>query len=224
VTTIYPPIPDAYRDGDGAAFRQRHGIDPAAPCIVAVGNVTRGRGQDLLIEALPTIRSQVPGARCVVVGPTFARPKDIAFYRTLAALCRERQLADAVTFTGEETRIADAYAAASVVVNPARTPESFGRAACEALAAGRPVISTRVGAVPEALSDDGPARLVPPEDPAALAGAVIGILREPGLAERRVREDGPTVLRRFAPERSMAAFHEVVGRTISGPPLPQAEP
>jgi GT2 family glycosyltransferase/glycosyltransferase involved in cell wall biosynthesis len=216
-TTIYPPIPNAYGGGDAAAFRARHGIHDATSCILTVGNVTRGRGQDLLIEALPAIRQAVPGAQCVIVGPTFDRPKDVAFERALVELCRERGLTDAVTLTGEETRIADAYAAASVVVNPARTPESFGRVACEALVAGRPVVATRVGAVTEALSEDGRTRLISPEDPAALAAAVIATLRDSALSEPSVREDGAAVLRRFAPESSMAAFREVIQRVA---PIP----
>ena len=155
----------------------------------------------------------------MIVGPTFARPKDVAFERALVERCRERGVTDAVTLTGEETRIADAYAAASVVVNPARTPESFGRVACEALVAGRPVVATRVGAVTEALSEDGRTRLIPPEDPAALAAAVIATLRDPALGDPGVGEDGASVLRRFAPESSMAAFREVIQRVA---PIPAA--
>jgi glycosyltransferase involved in cell wall biosynthesis len=218
VRTIYPPIPDAYGGGDATAFRARHGLDPEASCILTVGNVTRGRGQDLVVEALPTIRSAVPGASYVIVGPTFPRPKDIAFRRALVELCDELGVGDAVTLAGEESRIADAYAAASVVVNPARTPESFGRVACEALAAGRPVVSTRVGAVPEAL-DDASAPLVRPEDPAELAEAVIRTLREPELSARLASRGRETVLGRFAPEHSMAAFREVVASRVSAPVL-----
>src|SRR5206468_5367980 len=189
VTTIYPPIPNTYGGGDGTAFRDRHDIDEATSCIVTVGNVTRGRGQDLLIEALPAIRQAVPGARCVIVGPTFARPKDVAFERALVELCRERGLTDAVTLTGEEALIDDAYAAASVVVNPARTPESFGRVACEALVAGRPVVATSVGAVPEVLDGSPGAELVPPGDASAIAEAVAATLAD-AEAPRRARAGG----------------------------------
>jgi glycosyltransferase involved in cell wall biosynthesis len=211
VKTIYPPIADVYTGGDGAAFRRRYGIDPNARCIVAVGNVTRPRGQDVLIEALARIRPMFPDVCCALVGSTFARPKDVAFETSLRELARDRGVADAVVFSGEEPQIADAYAAAAVVVNPARThPESFGRVACEALAAGRPVISTRVGAVPEVLGAVPGALLVPPGDPASLASAVIGVLRDPELAGEQAQKGGKEVLRRFAPDRSLEAFQQVV--------------
>jgi N-acetylglucosaminyl-diphospho-decaprenol L-rhamnosyltransferase len=214
LVTIYPPIADAFRGGDGDAFCDRYEIPAAASCIVTVGNVTPGRGQDLLIEALPVIRAAVPGVHCVIVGPTFQRPKDIRFEAALRELARERGVAAAVTFTGAVGHIADAYAAAAVVVNPARTPESFGRVGCEALAAGRPVVATRVGGVREALPHGGAVRLVPPEDSAALGDAVIGFLLDSDGAKAATRAAAAEVLARFAPERSLDAFREVVGTVL----------
>ncbi|HMC06110.1 MAG TPA: glycosyltransferase [Solirubrobacterales bacterium] len=214
VTTIYSPIANGYGDGDADAFRRRHGIDPSAACIVAVGNITRGRGQDLLIEALPAIRQSFPRARCVLVGPTFARPKDAAFERFLRELARDRGVEDAVTFAGTENRIADAYAAAAVVVNPARAPESFGRVACEALAAGRPVVATRVGAVPEVLDGVPGAELVPPEDPTQLVEAVAATLTDAD-APGRAHAGGETVRKRFSAERSLEDFRRVIAGVIA---------
>ena len=86
VTVMYPPIPANHAGGDAAGFRRRHGIGPDEPCILAVGNLTPGRGQDVLLRSLPSIRSEVEGARLVLVGPTFDRPKDIAFEAELRAL------------------------------------------------------------------------------------------------------------------------------------------
>ena len=214
VTTIHPPIDGSYGDGDGAAFRRRHGISPEDSCIVAVGNLTPGRGQDVLLEAMPAIRRALPGARCVLVGPTFDRPKDAAFERSLRHLARDRGLAGAVTFAGTEKRIADAYAASAVVVNPARAhPESFGRVACEALVAGRPVVATAVGAVPEVLDGVPGVELVPPGDPAALATAVTAAATDPD-GPRRATLGGEMVRERFPEERSLEAFRRVVGGLV----------
>jgi GT2 family glycosyltransferase/glycosyltransferase involved in cell wall biosynthesis len=214
VTTIYSPIANEFGGGDGDAFRRRHGIDPGAACIVAVGNITRGRGQDLLIEALPAIRRSLPDARCVLVGPTFDRPKDVAFEASLRRQACDRGLDEAVVLTGADRRIADAYAAAAVVVNPARThPESFGRVACEALVAGRPVVATRVGAVPEVLDGIPGVELVPRGDAGSLAAAVTATLADPDAA-RRARLGGEVVRERFAEQRSLESFQRVIGELI----------
>ena len=119
--------------------------------------------------------------------------------------------------------IEDAYAAASVVVNPARY-EAFGRVAFEALLAGQPVVSTSVGAVSELLRDGVDALLVPSERPQALAAAVTRILSDGDLA-RRLAESGkarvqaelaPSSIhcRRFKPRSTSCSIHvaELCGR------------
>jgi glycosyltransferase involved in cell wall biosynthesis len=212
VPVAYPPIADAYTGGDGGEFRRRHGIPDGAPCVVAVGNLTHGRGQDLLVEALPAIRRSHPTAHCAIVGVPLPRDKDVAFAEGLPRLARELGVGGAVRLTGYVSRVADAYAAADVVVSPARVPESFGRAACEALAAGRPVVAAHVGAVPEVLRHGKTALLVPPENPDAVAVAVTRLLDDPGAARRLAEAGRRDVLDRFAPERSSDVFRDVIER------------
>ena len=210
VTVMYPPVPTSYADGDAEGFRRRHGIAPDEPCILTVGNLTPGRGQDVLLRSLPSIRSAVEGARLVIVGPTFDRPKDVAFEAELRALAKELGVSPAVTFTGYERDMAGAYAAATVFVNPSRThPESFGIAACEALVAGRPVVATRVGAVPEVLDGVTGVALVPPGDPGSLARALVATLEDPGASSRALA-GGAAIATRFTPERSLATFRRAV--------------
>jgi GT2 family glycosyltransferase len=213
VAVVEPPVSARYADGDGAAFREGNGIEAGDRVILAVGNLSRGRGQDLLIRALPRIRQAVPGARLVLVGRTFPRAKDQAYEATLRALVRERGLEAEVTIAGEVADIASAYAAADLLVNPVRVAESFGRAACEALVAGVPVVSARVGAVPEVLAGLPGVAFVSPGNVRALAAAVIDVLgSEEAIAQ--AREAGPIVLERYSEERSLAAFKEIVERLL----------
>jgi glycosyltransferase involved in cell wall biosynthesis len=215
VTIAYPPIPDAYGGGDGASFRRAHGIAPSDRCVIVVGNLTQGRGQDLLVRALPAIRRAFPATHCAIIGAPFPRAQDLAFADRLQRLTRELDIASSVTLTGFVDEIADAYAAADIVVNPARAPESFGRAACEALVAGCPVVATRVGAVPEVLRDRETAVLVPPVSPEALAAAIVGLLEDPSRAERIAAAGRRDVLRRFGPERSREAFRRAIDRIVA---------
>ncbi len=182
VTTIHPPIGGRYVKGDGDRFRRTHGILADKPLIVAVGAITHGRGQDVLIRALPRIRRSLPDAHLAIVGEPHPRELDREYARNLARL-GDALVPGAVTFTGFEEQIEDAYAAASVVVNPARY-EAFGRVAFEALLAGQPVVSTSIGAVSELLRDGVDALLVPSERPRALAAAVARVLSDGDLARR----------------------------------------
>jgi glycosyltransferase involved in cell wall biosynthesis len=223
VTIAYPPIRDAYGDGDRAGFRDTIGIPADEPCVVAVGNLTRGRGQDVLIRALPEIRSELPSARCAIVGSPLPRRKDLAFAAELPEIARELGVEGAVAFVPSVERIADAYAAADVFVNPVRVPESFGRASCEALVAGRPVVATRVGAIPEVLEDAETALLVPPDDPEALTAAVVKMLLDRDYAERIVGAGRRDILDRFSPDRARAAFKRVISDVTSRSPRPEAQ-
>jgi len=76
------------------------------------------------------------------------------------------------------------YRAADVVVVPSVWPEPLSRVLMEAMRFGRAVVATRVGGSPELVEDGVTGLLVAPRDPAALAGAVAGLLRDP---ERRAR-------------------------------------
>src|ERR1700710_1886089 len=96
--------------------------------------------------------------------------------------------------------IADLYAAVDIVVNPARFAEPFGRVAPEALVAGRPGVATTVGAGPWGVREGGDAVLVRPDDPGALASAVIDLAADPERARRLVATGGPRMLAEFGYE------------------------
>ena len=222
---VPPPIPDAFAGGDGDGFRRRHGIPSDAPLVLAVGSLSAGRGQDVLLESIGRVRERRPATACAVVGVPFQREVDLAYERRLRRVAAGLGggMAPAVIFCGYEPRIADAYAAATMVVNPARSPEAFGRVCCEALAAARPVIATGVGAIPEVLKNGETAELVPPDDPQALAEAIASLLSDPDRARARAEAGRRDVLERFAPERSLASFKRQVTTVMLSavePPAP----
>jgi glycosyltransferase involved in cell wall biosynthesis len=215
VTTISPPIGSSYADGDGERFRRTHGIPADVPLIVAVGAITHSRGQDTLVHALPAIRRLIPDAHLAIVGEPHPREVDREYARSLARFS-DSLAPGAVTFTGFEEHMGDAYAASSVVVNPTRY-EAFGRVAFEALRAGRPVVATSVGAVPEVLRDGVDALLVPSERPGALARAIATVLTDDDLARRLVDSGGARARAELCPSASLAAFSAEVNRLVEPP-------
>lgn len=212
VTTINPPIGWRYARGESNRFRDRLGISADAPLIVSVGAITHGRAQDVLIRALPHIRSVVPDAHLAIVGEPHQREVDREYARELARMASE-VAPGAVTFPGFEERVEDAYAAASVVANPSRY-EGFGRVAFEAALANRPVVSTSAGAIPEVLRDETDALLVPPDSPEEVAEAVVRVLEDRELGSRLALSGGTRARAEMSPAGSLAAFQATISESL----------
>jgi glycosyltransferase involved in cell wall biosynthesis len=167
-----------------------------------IGRLDRQKGWDVLCEAAPLIRRELPDARFVVIGEGPERDR----------LDRLGQAAG-VSFPGYLERAARYAAGFDVMVIPSRY-EGFGLVAVEAMLVGVPVAASAVGGLPEVVGDAG--ELVPPGDAAALAAAVVRLAR-PGKdvverARRRAAE-------RFGRSR-MAEETLSVWRTASGAQLP----
>ena len=129
---------------------------------------------------------RIPDALFLMVGST--AKDDVA--APLRDLMRAPSgVEDVVRFTGYVDDMPSLYAAIDVLAAPSRT-EGFGLMLVEAMAAGVPIVATSVEAIPEVVGD-GPALLVPPSDPAALAGAIDRVLGDrdaaAAMADRRPR-------------------------------------
>jgi GT2 family glycosyltransferase len=214
VDVVYPPIADQSA-GDGTGLRERHGIAADAPLIAAVGALTEGRGQDLLVAAMPALLARHPAARCLIVGEAFPRPQDLAYGDRLGSQIAALGLSDAVVLAGRVKEIADVYVAADAIVNPVRASESFGRVAFEAATAGTPAVVTRVGANEELLEGGASALTVPPEDPAAIADAVDRLLSDPALGAALAAGAREIVDEHLRPEQSLAAFRRAVAASLA---------
>ena len=130
------------------------------------------------LRAFAQVRGALPQARLLVAG---TGPEEGALKR----LAAELGIADAVEFAGRLERdvMARRLRDSHVAINPSLA-DNMPNSVLEALASGVPVVSTRVGGVPYIVEDGETALLVPPRDPAAMAQAVLRLLREPALAAR----------------------------------------
>jgi glycosyltransferase involved in cell wall biosynthesis len=156
---------------------------PTGGGLLCVGAVTRTKGHDVLVAAL----SEIPDLqwRCTCVGAATADP---GFVDQLRARAADAGLSDRLTFTGPLVGpdLEAAYRSADALVLPSRT-ETYGMVVGEALAHGLPVIASDTGGVREALghTPEGlPGVLVPPDDPALLAGALRRWLDDPDQRAR----------------------------------------
>ncbi|MFE3646624.1 glycosyltransferase family 4 protein [Streptomyces sp. NPDC059152] len=170
----------------------RPGADPAplapgtdgAGGLLCVASVTPRKGHHRLVDALATV-TDAPWT-CTFVGGTRQDPDCVT---QLHARIGELGLADRIGVAGPRTgaALAACYAAADLLLLASYT-ETYGMVLTEALARGIPVLATAVAGVPEAVgrAPDGsvPGLLVPPDEPAALAGALRAWFDDPELRRR----------------------------------------
>jgi glycosyltransferase involved in cell wall biosynthesis len=156
--------PAATRAARGPSARQALGVPPDGPLCVAVGNLYPVKDHATLVRAL----AELPGARVAIAG----RGDEEANLRRLAA---ELGVADRLHLLGLRDDVDTVLAAGDVFVQPSRS-EGLPLAVLEAMAAGLPVVATRVGGIGEAVADGETGYLVPPAEPPALAAALRKVL------------------------------------------------
>jgi glycosyltransferase involved in cell wall biosynthesis len=148
--------------------------EPDAAAFVSVGEMRRLKGTDVLIEAVALLAERGRDASLVLVGPG-----DPAEFRALAEACG---VAGRVAFR-PPMPVREALALGRIAVVPSRA-ESLPYVALETIAAGRPLVATRVGGIPEIVGRFADA-LVEPGDPVRLADAMAAALDEPAAALAR---------------------------------------
>lgn len=169
--------------GQGAQVRQELGIEAGAPVVGAVSGLRAQKALDVLIRAAGLLSARVPGARVLIAGEGAERPR-------LEALVAELELEEVVTFLGARSDVPDVLDAVDVAVSTS-TYEGSPLALMECMAAGRPVVATRVGGVPDLIEHGEHGLLVEPDDPAAVTAALAELLEAPERAAemgRRGRE------------------------------------
>lgn len=195
------------------ALRESLGVPAKAPLVASLGAINYSRGQDLLIEAL--VRLAREDATVVIGGESLGYEADLRFEQHLRAMAAEKGLGERVVFAGAIADAAAFCAAADVFVNPARVDESFGRAACEALLAGTPVVSSRPGAGQGFLEHERSALLVKPNNPRAVAQAVERLLGDREFAAGLAAAGAGAVTRECALPAGQAQFELAIAEALA---------
>jgi glycosyltransferase involved in cell wall biosynthesis len=140
-------------------------------CLGMVGRLEEQKGQEYLVAALPELVREIPHLTVLLVG-------DGRREEALRRQVQELDLEGVVHFLGTRRDLPLIYRALDLYVHPSRW-EGLSLAILKAMAAGLPVIASRVSGTVEVIEDGVSGVLIPPEDPAALAAAVSRLYRQP---------------------------------------------
>lgn len=172
-----PPVPErAPTPGARERLRAEAGVSPDTCVILQVSRMQSWKGQALHLHALGRLRHRTDW-QCWLVGGA-QRPEEEAYVASLKRLAEAEGIAGRVRFLGQRQDVPDVLAAADVFCQPNEGPEPFGIALVEALWAGRPVVTTRMGAAPEVLDAD--CGVLVPAEPQALAAALERLVADAG--------------------------------------------
>jgi glycosyltransferase involved in cell wall biosynthesis len=176
------------------------------PTIVFAGRLVREKGVDVLVRAFSTVVRELPEARLLLAGDGPERDRiraliDAGLSANVTVLGQ--------TPHGELERISEK---AWVQVVPSLFDEPFGIVATESMMRGTAVVASRSGGLAEIVGDGQTGLLVPPGDPAALAGALIELLSNRPLAEAMGREGREVVLKHFTEDRFVDEFEQLYRR------------
>jgi glycosyltransferase involved in cell wall biosynthesis len=190
-------------DVDGGAHRRALGVPPDVPLIGLVAGLRVMKGHGVVVEAARALAARGHRFHVAFIG---AGSFEAAIRRAVA----DAGIADRVSMTGFVADPPAAIAAFDVALYAALESDGMSRALFECLAAGKPVVATRVGVAPEVLSDGETALLVPAGEPAPLAEALDRLLDDAELRRRLGAAAGAAARARFSSgevARALAAHY-----------------
>lgn len=181
---IYNSIDTNRATGDGAMFRKRFEIPPERIVILQVSWLVPEKGIDVALRAGALALQQRDDLHFVFAGDGAHR----AEYERLA---EDLGIADRVTWTGQVADLfgTGVFAAADIQMQCSVWREAFSLAVAEGMSAGLPLIASRIGGLPEVVSDGETGLLVEPGAPEELSEAILRLASDPAL-RRQMGEAG----------------------------------
>jgi glycosyltransferase involved in cell wall biosynthesis len=181
---------------------------PDGPRLAVVGRLIPIKGHATLLEAVAAARQRVPELTLEIAGEGELGPE-------LRATTTRLGLDDAVSFLGRVAPATPVLERAAIVVVPS-LGEGFGMVALEAMERGRPVIASAIGGLPEIVADGRTGLLVPPDDPAALADAIVELATDRARAAALGAAGRARALEEFSQERCTDRIEELYRAALAG--------
>ncbi len=190
-------------------IRRELKIDLASRVIGMVGSVIPKKGQIYAVRAMPKILALSPLAKLLLVG----KIGNDDYADDIRRVAADLGVADRIVWAGERDDVNRILAAVDVSVSPS-LGEALGMTILEAMAAGRPVVASNVGGIPECVEPGKTGVLVPPRDSHTLARAVNRLFSDQPLREELVQAARKHVRQHFSTNSQATAIEAAFGRVV----------
>jgi L-malate glycosyltransferase len=175
--------------------------------ILHISNFRPVKRLDAVLEVFRRVRDRYR-AKLVLAGDGPERAR-------LAQQAAEADLTEHVEILGEQDDVRELLSSADVFLLPS-AQESFGLAAAEAMACGTPVVASRVGGLPEVITDGETGFLHDPYDLDGMAASALALLTDANLRDRLSRAARATIVERYCEQRIVPMYEEFYARLLNG--------
>lgn len=197
IEIVYPYLEQGEFDGVKKARALRGELNIKDDDIVfgSIGKILPSKGIDIFLEAISRIKKAHPNVKALIAGDSRLEAAPPDYIYRLKAFAKSQGLDKDAIFIGWRDDIYNVLATIDVLVHTPSRPEGFGRVLIEAMAASKPIVAFDQGAVREIIEDGISGMLVKALDQKALAGSLVGLLKDEGkrkslgdAARRRVEK------------------------------------
>jgi L-malate glycosyltransferase len=200
---------DRVRAAPPAKLHEELWLPHHAPIVGNVAALVPHKGQRHFIEAARLVLPHVPDARFVIAGEGELRP-------SLEKQIKDHHLEKHVVLAGFRADVLSVHKAFDIFVMSSVT-EGLGTSLLDAMAAGKPIVATRAGGIPEVVVDGETGFIVEPRDHAAMAEAIVRLLKDEALRNRMGAAGRARVESRFSSERMVQETLRVYKRVAMHP-------
>lgn len=200
---IYAGKSPAVCSTSSSGLLDRLNVPEDSKLVVFIGRITYSKGLDILAHAAPYVIRHDPTVHFVIVGAP--GEKDVSYRQWVVSTISRLQMMDHWHWTGYVKRANSFLADATMLVLPSRR-EALPLVLVEAGMAKKAVVASRIGGIPEVVIDGTTGLLVPPEDPKALAEAILYLIRNPEKATRMGQKAYDHVRQMFELDRYHSEF------------------
>lgn len=211
---VYPPVdPDEWRPDPARrdAARRELGVPDGVMLVGAVGNRNPTKRHDVLVEAMAALGERFPDVWCRILGAR--SPSHEHHMAEVDQAVARTGLGERLTISEPGSRVLELMPAFDVFAMPSES-DGMPTVILEAMALEIPIVSTDVGAIREVVEDGPCGLIVPPLDPAALAGALSQVIERPELRAAFGRQGRQRVVEKYATERCADLYAQAYGLAV----------